>query len=87
MWNPYLINRIKLDQVHEEIRGNKNKYVCNINLKTKRTWMFKVISCPFGFILDYRYQQNEIFKRMKITTFVQLVRMICSRCLSILFFL
>ena len=49
--------------------------------------MFKVISCPFGFILDYRYQQNEIFKRMKITTFVQLVSMICSRCLCILFFL
>jgi len=28
----------------------------------------------FSFISDYRYKKDEIFKRMKVTTFVQLVR-------------
>ena len=35
---------------------------------------FEMLNKFFSFISDYRYKKDEIFKRMKVTTFVQLVR-------------
>ena len=37
-----------------------------------------IVQCPY-FVADYKFKKDEIFKRMKVTTFVQLV----SQCAAV----